>query len=344
MGGTSDNTGRPKNAPKVRSTPPPAPPKRPPPVRFRSERKALTKPRRVRGGIKLTDSGEERAGWIRQRIARLVEQAAPGEAYREGREYAELGQTRRLVFEDGRVQASVQGRADRAYTTGLRLEHFEGAQRDEVVGAMGESAVYAAKLLAGELPANIEDVFAPLGLKLLPSEPEDVMPTCTCSDWSEKSPWCKHAVCAALLVAERLASEPFLIFGLRGLPAAELLESLREQRGRPVSSGGAPTPVYRPHPPVPVQAGETFDEDELDRFWSTGPELDQVDTPMSAPEVPHLLLRRLGPSPLEGRFPMLGLLQTCYELIGEAALREDEPGAGEDEDPDGGPGEGSAGD
>jgi len=38
-----------------------------------------------------------------------------------------------------------------------------------------------------------------------------------------------------------------------------------------------------------------------------------------------VLLRRLGPSPFpEGRFPLIGLMATCYQLIGEAAIREDE--------------------
>lgn len=332
-GGSQDNAGGgsggvPVNRPKVRSTPPPPPPKRAAPVRFASEKKVSVKPRRVRGGIKLGHAGAHKAGWIEQRVARLVEQAASGEAYREGREYAELGQTKRLVFEDGVVHASVQGRRDRPYTLSLRLEHFNSEQRERAVAAMAEQAVYAAKLLSGELPANIEDVFAPLGLRLLPADPADVTTTCTCSDWSKGSPWCKHAACVALLAAERLAGEPFLIFGLRGVPAGELLEQLREHRALPAKSG-SPVPVYRAHVRGASDGQAESLEAGIERFWSAGPGLREVDTPVNKPEVPHLLLRRLGPSPLEGRFPLLGLLATCYELIGEEAVRHEEPDEGD---------------
>ena len=335
-GGSRDKAGGaggpPANRPKVRSTPPPAPPKRAPPVRFTSERKVSIKPRRVRGGIKLGHGGAHKAGWIDQRVARLVEQAASGEAHREGREYAELGQTKRLVIEDGVVHASVQGRRDRPYVLTLRIEHFGPEQRERAVAAMAEQAVYAAKLLSGELPANIEDVFAPLGLRLLPSEPADMTPACTCAEWSADKPWCKHAVCVALLTAERLAAEPFLVFGLRGVPAGELLEQLREHRAVPTKSG-VPTAVYRAHVRGASDGQVEGLEASIERFWSAGPGLREVDTPVDKPEVPHVLLRRLGPSPLEGRFPLLGLLATCYELIGEDAVENREPDEGEDADP-----------
>lgn len=317
----------PANRPQVRATPPPAPPKAQMPQRFRTQKREAEKPRRVRGGVKIGSLDGTAAGWIRQRVARLVEQAATGEALRDGTEYAELGQTKRMTFEDGLVRASVQGRGDKPYAVTLELEHFEPDERGQIVRAMAEQAVYAAKLLSGEMPANVEDLFAPLGLKLLPTEPGDVTPKCSCRLWSEKSPWCKHAVCVSMLVGERLSSQPFLVFGLRGLPAEDLLESLRDARALP-STGDGPTPVYRAHAPVTEELGaEAKADDSLDRFWTAGPELRRVGTPVDRPEVGHLLLRRLGPSPIEGRFPLVGLLATCYELIGEAALKTDEPGA-----------------
>ncbi len=302
----------PVNRPTLRNTPPPPPPKAAVPQRFRSQRKAAEKPRRVRGGVKLGALDGSPAAWIHQRVVRLVEQAASGETLREGTEYAEIGQTKRQVFEDGVVRSSVQGRADRPYTCTLKLEHFKADERVQIIRAMAEQAVYAAKLLSGEMPANVEDLFAPLGLKLLPTEPADVEPHCTCKEWSEENPWCKHAACAALLAGERLSSQPFLIFGLRGLPAEELLESLRDARALP-GTGDGPTPVYRAHVPA-------IDDDDPRGFWDAGPGLREVSTAVSAPEVNHMLLRRLGPSPIEGRFPLVGLLATCYELIGQSAL------------------------
>jgi len=64
---------------------------------------------------------------------------------------------------------------------------------------------------------------------------------------------------------------------------------------------------------------------DVEDFWATGPELESLEMPMKRPEVSHPLLRRLGPSPFEARFPLVGLLATCYDVISEAAIRaEDE--------------------
>ncbi len=292
--------------------------------RFRQEKKLPMHPRRVRGGLKLKlREGEVPASWVTQRISRVIERAASGEALREGLEYARLGQTKRLTIEDGVVEAVVQGRADKPYVVTLKIAHFGPKDRERIVAAMTEHAVYAAKLLAGEVPPNIEDVFAPLGLKLFPTEPSDFEITSSQKDFDPADPWTKHAVCAAWLLAERLGEEPFLIFNLRGFAGDDLVESLRERR---VISGGGPgpSPVYVSHVPGASDAAVPPLEECLDRFWECGPEIDRVDTPIEPPPVRCPLLRRLGPSPFEGRFPMLGLLETCYNVISERAVAEAE--------------------
>jgi len=283
-------------------------------------------PKRVRGGVRLRDPSPDRTTqWIYERIFRLVENAASGPVLQEGLEYARNGQTRRLAFEDGVVVASVQGRASRAYTTQLRLDHFTPEQRDEIVRVMAEQALYSAKLLAGEVPTTIEDVFAPLGLRLFPAEPTDFHLKCSCR---EPKPWCKHQVCAAVLAADRLANEPLLIFELRGIPHDRFAAMLRDRRAL-TSQGPGPAIVYQPQ--IPGVSDQTFPtlQDQIDRFWESGPELDSINAPLWAPEVSHVLLRRLGPSPFTGpRFPLVGLLATCYELISERAQST------EDADPD----------
>ena len=254
--------------------------------------------------------------WIFERLFRVIEGAAGGEALAEGLEYAKLGQTKRLSIENGRLLASVQGRLSRAYATELHVAHFSAEQRDEIVRAMAEQALYSAKLLAGEMPSSIEDVFAPLGLKLFPSEPPDIETKCNCR---ESKPWCKHAVCAAVLLADRLCAEPLLILELRGIPHESFAAMLRDRRAL-TSQGPGPAIVYQPQIPGVSDQTAPAVEEQLDRFWEVGPELDLIDAPLGKPEVSHVLLRRLGPSPFTGpRFPLLGLLATCYELISEKA-------------------------
>lgn len=144
---------------------------------FRSSRKSLVNPRRVRGGVKFKlKAGETPRSWVTQRLLRVAEQGAEAEIYKDGLEYARLGQTKRLTIEETLCEGVIQGRSDKPYTTTLELSQFNAESQERVISAMADQVRYAAKLLSGELPSNIEDVFAPLGLKLFPAEPQDITP------------------------------------------------------------------------------------------------------------------------------------------------------------------------
>ncbi|MEK6700895.1 MAG: hypothetical protein AABZ53_01410 [Planctomycetota bacterium] len=326
-------------------------------------------PKKVRGGIKVSMGAAEAAPWMTswaaQRWVRLVETLATGPDLVEGLSYAKMGQTRSLTIEAGQILASVQGRADRAYAVKLVFPTFGDEQWLKVVQAMSEVAVYAAKLLAGELPTSIEDQFVPLGIKLFPTDAADVEVSCTCkrvqpgsvvgmASLSEQlsastpeqaapeSPatppagpqlhhpprqtepppvstrgWCKHVACTAYLFAERLASDPFLMFRVRGLPGPELLDRLRHMRAQGQRGGGLY--VGRVQGVSDVEAIPL--EVSIDRYWEIGPEIAELETRIAAPPVAHPLLRRLGPSPFVGStFPLVGLLASCYDTISADVL------------------------
>ncbi|MBO6740677.1 MAG: SWIM zinc finger family protein [Phycisphaerales bacterium] len=294
---------------------------------FRSSRKSLVNPRRVRGGVKFKlKAGETPRSWVTQRLLRVAEQGAEAEIYKDGLEYARLGQTKRLTIEETLCEGVIQGRSDKPYTTTLELSQFNAESQERVISAMADQVRYAAKLLSGELPSNIEDVFAPLGLKLFPAEPQDITPKCSCPDWSEEKPWCKHAVCLSALLAERMGDDPMIIFGLHGMPSQELIDGLRQKRAVGVQGPG-PAPVLLQHVPGVSDVPSAPLDDSLGSFWEVGDELKELDTPIEPPTLNCVLLRRLGSSPFpEGRFPLIGLMATCYQLIGEHAIREDESG------------------
>lgn len=302
----------------------------PKPVSDASRRVPPVNPRRVRGGVRLRPQDEQAVPhWITERLRRLAEAAAKPEVLAEALEYARLGQTRRLEIEDGVAVASVQGRLSRPYTVTLKLRHFSPVERDTIVDAMAEQAIYSAKLLAREVPTNIEDLFAPLGFKLFPSEPDEIETSCTCR---EPKPWCKHAVCAAIILSLRLGREPLLIFELRGHSVDHFIAMLSDRRALS-SQGPGPAIVYQPQIPGVVEGSGLPLGSDLERFWEAGPELSRIDAPVSEPEVSHVLLRRLGPSPFtESRFPLVGLLATCYEVVSGHARREAEGPADSDED------------
>lgn len=299
-------------------------PGRPKDQPFRRETKLPVNPRRVRGGVRMKRKEGDPDGWAEQRIWRIVEQGADGDTLREGLEYARTGQTRRIAFDGGRVEASVQGRRPRAYVTRFSMPRFSRVECDNAVRALAEQSRYAAKLLSGELPPSIEDVFVPLGLHVFPTGPGEPEVSCTCL---EDTRWCKHVVCIAALLAERLGDNPFLILELRGLSKEELVEGLREQRSLS-GAGPGPQPVVAAHVAGLSDAQPTPLEEQVEHFWRCPAGAAMPSVPVEPPEVSHPLLRRLGPSPFEeSRFPLVGLLATCYDLIGRDALpSEAEPG------------------
>lgn len=362
-------------------------------------------PRRVTGGIRLQarvapagaagELGAPAPGaatspttpgwtWASSRWMRLAETFAPGDQLSEGLEYAQAGQTRSLEIQPGGggISARVQGRMPTAYKTAIRLPTFSHDQWELVIASMSQQAKYAAAILAGELPANIEDLFAPHGLRLFPTDASDVSTSCNCSVFTGieplqnlppqynqplsapppkpapivTTPWCKHVCCLMFLIAERLGQQPLLLLGLRGMPESDLIERLNQarvlaglQRGGGASGAAlavsGPAPIYTPHVPLPDRASRPL-EDSLTPhgaagFWEA-PDPDalaELDCSMTPPEVSHPLLRRLGASPFNGaKFPLVGLLATCYDVISSSAIQ------GEPTDPPAHPSADSTGD
>ena len=71
--------------------------------------------------------------------------------------------------------------------------------------------------------------------------------------------------------------------------------------------------IYPTSPPI---------EEQIDRFWDSGPELDSVEICLEPPETPLALLEKLGPSPFQqGGFPLIGFLATTYEKVSRYALQ-----------------------
>lgn len=291
----------------------------PRPFRRADREPVSANPRRVRGGVKMAAPIEElETVWPAMEMLSLIDHLVPADRREEGLGYATGGQTLRWSLTEGRAEAAVQGRRRAPYTVSMEFRAFTTNEWERIVHAMAEQAVFAATLPSGELPPAMRDLVERLGLSLTPRDPRDVVVRCECES---RGP-CKHAATLAYLIAEQLKKRPTDLFLLRGLSAASVIERLTRQRA--ASTRGFASAhldpfipgARRPSPPL---------EAELETFWSGGPLPDEGGS--AEQHAPHALLRRLGPSPLEGRFPIVGLLASVYDEVSVAAqsLRDEAP-------------------
>ena len=188
---------------------------------------------------------------------------------------------------------------------------------DKVTDAMASQAVFAAKLLSGEMPQNIEEAFSEAKVSLFPTSVKDLITDCSCPDWANP---CKHIAAVYYLLAERFDEDPFLIFKLRGRTKEEIIEILREKRAQTLPEEEASALIEADLSPkgtaVPL-------EECLDTFWQAGEALDSFTVNPTLPEVDNAILKRLGSAPFTvGKHNVASLLAKAYSVASSAALRK----------------------
>lgn len=187
-----------------------------------------SRPRPVEGGLKARSTrGAIAQTWWSERFIAVLEDIGLGSRLQRGRNYARKGQVIALDVDAGSVTAQVQGSRARPYRVRIGIAAFGKSEWVHVEQALAESAWYTAKLLSGEMPDDIEDVFAGLGLSLFPSTSADLSLDCSCPDFVVP---CKHLAAACYLLAESFDADPFAILAWRGREREDLLANLAAAR------------------------------------------------------------------------------------------------------------------
>lgn len=198
-----------------------------------------SQPRPVENGIKAKSRrGAIAKTWWSERFIEVLESIVAGGRLQRGRTYARKGQVIDLELGAGAATAVVQGSRARPYRVRIGLPAFGKAQWARVCDALADNAWYAAKLLAGEMPKDIEEVFESVGLSLFPSRPDELTMDCTCPDWEVP---CKHLAAVFYLLAESFDEDPFAILAWRGRDRDRLLDTLSALRSRSGTAESAPT-------------------------------------------------------------------------------------------------------
>jgi uncharacterized Zn finger protein len=191
------------------------------------------RPRPVDGGLKARSTrGEIAATWWSERFVAVLNDIGLRSRLQRGRNYARAGQVISLDVDAGMVTGRVQGSRARPYRVRIGITAYGKLEWAKLERALADNAWYTAKLLAGEMPDDIQDVFASLGLPLFPAAAGELSMDCSCPDWEIP---CKHIAAVFYLLAEAFDDDPFTILAWRGREREELLSNLQAAR-----SGGAP--------------------------------------------------------------------------------------------------------
>lgn len=193
--------------------------------------------------------------WGRQWVAALDRLIGDGRLNR-GKRYARNGSVVDLEIAYGQAFAHVLGSRNRRYHSYVSLKPFSDKEWDTAIKALSEQAIYSAKLLAGEMPGDIEAIFDGMGSSLFPRNNRDIQFDCSCPDWGDP---CKHSAAVYYLLAEQLDADPFILFHLRGRNRETVLSQLRSHRGIQVDDGMT-------HSAVEMKSAPPLDAD-LDSFW-----------------------------------------------------------------------------
>lgn len=237
--------------------------------------------RRVEGGMKARSTrGAIGETWWSQRFIAVLESFSLGTRLTRGRNYARKGQVLTLSIDPAVVTSTVQGSRKTPYDVRIALPVLPDSAWFAVEAAITAQALYSARLLAGEMPPDLEQVFADVDAPLFPTSLGQMRLSCSCPDVAVP---CKHIAATFYLLAEAFDDDPFQILLWRGRTRSALLAHL---------GGGAAAEEPPPSPFAEVTVPPL--EDLLDRFW-----VSPVPLPERLPVLetaPDLLLRQL-PTP-----------------------------------------------
>ncbi|HTG57796.1 MAG TPA: SWIM zinc finger family protein [Terriglobia bacterium] len=275
-------------------------------------------PREAKGGIRAQSKrGSFGQSWWARRWIAVLEGFHIGARLNRGRSYARRGQVLSISIEKGLVRAEVQGSRPKPYEVAIQVKRLTTQSWNMVAKALSQQAIFAAKLLSGEMPQDIEKVFEQVGLTLFPEKLHDLVTDCSCPDWSNP---CKHTAAVFYLLGEEFDRDPFLIFKMRGRSREELIAPLGSTKGETgrikARKATSTSPVHQAATP-----SEPLSPD-ANRFWAARRVSDDFYSEVRTPPLAAALPKRLGSFPFwRGKVRFLEAIEPVYAKTSEDGMR-----------------------
>lgn len=275
------------------------------------------KPKAVKGGIKAQSKGFGKSWWAKRWIA-VLESFNIGARLGRGRSYARSGQVTDISIESGLITAKVQGSRPSPYQVTIMVKPMSDEEWKEVTKIMADKAIYSAKLLAGEMPQDIEEVFKFAKVTLFPERYHDLKTECSCPDFSNP---CKHIAAVYYIIGDEFDRDPFLMFRLRGMHREKLMDSIRRHRGgESMVTVELEEDDSLSHPLV--KTDDVSLDKSLETFWCAGNLPPDILGDVSEPPVPAALLKSLGTPPLwRGQEHFMDTMKFLYPCFTKTGLK-----------------------
>jgi len=288
-----------------------------------------SKPRKVKNGLKSKSrKGDIGSTWWSKKWLKILESYGrewSSNRLKRGMSYARMGQIINFEISKGSISASVQGSRPKPYKVTISVKMLGNKQWKSAIESMSSQAIYAAKLLAGEMPENIENAFIRTSSRLFPSKAE-FRANCTCPDYANP---CKHIAAVCYIIAEEFDKNPFMIFELRGRRREDILISLRKARNSSRQCYSKETSSYMDEKneksdnnndttgkPKPLQ-------NFVDSFWHADKNYKLLDVGLEPSRVNAAVIKRLGEPPfwrLQKNF--VDIMEEIYGKVSKKAHKD----------------------
>jgi uncharacterized Zn finger protein len=193
----------------------------------------------------------------------------------------------------GVIVAKVQDDNGTLNKVTLEIELIDEDTWAQIYSSLAQTVYYPAKLLAGELPADIEKVFLDAGAQLFPQSRDDLR-----ISYRDRQTQVLNDHVAALVfrIGRILEDDPFTMLLWRGKGRDETLATIRNLR-RELKKKSLLPKEGNLQEPLPTTTKCT---DSMQRFWEAGEAMRDLEYNIKADELPAAILKWLDPLPLAG--------------------------------------------
>lgn len=270
------------------------------------------RPKKNSGGIKSQSKRGFGTSWWAKRWIQVLESFNIGQRLGRGRSYARRGQVVSIAIEKGKIKARVQGTQPHPYSISIAVKTLSNSDWKKLARELSSQAIFAAKLLSGEMPSDIEKVFDKAGLSLFPNKYNDLTTDCSCPDWSNP---CKHIAAVYYLLGEEFDRDPFLIFKLRGIERDEFMGLMGNESQKTGQSFKADDKTEKTEPKEALSCIPSL-------FWEGQEPPEDPIGEVHAPPVVAALPKRLGNFPFwRGEENFLDSITPVYKQMSPIGMK-----------------------